>query len=405
MSSRDILTKDQEDLLKKIYYVDKVIFGRDKLYSYVRSKYPEYKISRRMIMNWLKNQQIHQLYAPTKTTKNIRHTVLKEPHKQIGIDLVDMQNYEYKNYKYILTGIDLFSKKGYAKPLKNKEQQTVTKAMDELIKKEIKYVGSVRSDQGSEFINETFINMLNKNNIKSVLSLPGKPQSNGNIERFNKTLKKALLMGMKINNNNDWVTIMPIIIKNYNNTIHDTTKQIPDDIDEINDEEIYANVESEIYDKVQSKNDHDDKEYDILDRVRRKLEPDEKTDRANWSTDVYTIYKKFKAKDNSISNTYYYIKKGNEKFTKKYYYNDLMKINKIDNPLDINKKYEISKLIKAVIRNGKPAYIVRWKGYKESDDTVEMRDELIKDVPKLVNKFEKDNNVKWMKNYVIQDTS
>lgn len=403
MSSRNILSKDQEQLLNKIYYDDKVIFGRDKLFSYVTSKYPEYKISRRMVMNWLKDQYIHQIYAPTKTTKNIKHTVLNKPHKQIGIDLIDMQNYEYKDFKYILTAIDLFSKKAYAKPLKNKEQNTVTKAMEELIKDEIHYVGSIRSDQGSEFINDMFINMLNKYDIKSVLSLPGKPQSNGNIERFNKTIKRALLMGLKINNNKDWVTILPIIINNYNNTIHDTTKQIPDDIDHIDDDEIYENVKNEIYDKVQSKNDHDDKEFDIMDKVRRKLEPDEKTDRANWSDDIYTIYKKFKSKDNSISNTYYYIRKGNEKFTKKYYYNDLMKVTKVENPITENDKYEISKLIKAVLRDKQPAYIVRWKGYKQSDDTVEFRDDLLNDVPKLVHKFERDKNVKWYKNYVSQD--
>ena len=55
----------------------------------------------------------------------------------------------------------------------------------------------------------------------------------------------------------------------------------------------------------------------------------------------------------------------------------------------------ISKLIKPVIHNKKPAYLVRWKYYRASDDTIEPRDQLLEDVPKLVRKFEKDHNVKW----------
>ena len=41
----------------------------------------------------------------------------------MAIDLINMENYMYDNYKYILTGIDLFSKKSYAIPLEDKTQK------------------------------------------------------------------------------------------------------------------------------------------------------------------------------------------------------------------------------------------------------------------------------------------
>ena len=56
-------------------------------------------------------------------------------------------------------------------------------------------------------------------------------------------------------------------------------------------------------------------------------------------------------------------------------------------------KFVISKLIKPVIQDNREYYEVQWKGYREK--TLEPRDILLKDVPKMVNQFEKKNNIKF----------
>src|SRR5271170_3690141 len=117
MTSRMTLSKKQSDLLNKLYYDDGFLFGRDRLYRYLLEYHPDADISRRQVMAFLQQQELHQLYAPTKTTVDIQHTVLKRPHSQIGIDLIDMSNRQYNNFKWILTAIDLFSKLAYAVPL------------------------------------------------------------------------------------------------------------------------------------------------------------------------------------------------------------------------------------------------------------------------------------------------
>ncbi len=53
-------------------------------------------------------------------------------------------------------------------------------------------IKAIRSDNGSEFINKNFVEFLDKNNIKQVLSEPGKPQSNGMIERANASMKEII---------------------------------------------------------------------------------------------------------------------------------------------------------------------------------------------------------------------
>jgi len=235
---KNLLSAEQEDILYDLYYNKSFTFGRDRLYKYLQEHYPKEKISRRMVYNWLAKQELHQRFQQSNKTKDIQHTVLEDPHKQIGIDLVDMQNYEYDGYKYILTAIDLFSKKAYAIALRDKEAKTVTKAMEILIKNEIHYVSSIRSDNGSEFIAQDFKDLLDKYEIKQVLSLAGKPQSNGQIENFNKTLKRALIIGMKINKNGDWVSLLPRVVNNFNESIHYTTKRKPNDLDIEDDEDI-----------------------------------------------------------------------------------------------------------------------------------------------------------------------
>lgn len=393
---RDSLSADQEALLYKLYYEDHYTFGRDRLYKYIQANYPDSFISRRMVAQWLAKQQVHQLFTQTKTTKDIQHTVLKQPHTQIGIDLVDMQNDEFKGFKYILTCIDLFSKKAYVAALPNKEEPTVTKAMEQLIKNEIHYVTSIRSDRGTEFINDKFIKMLEKYGIKSVLSLAGKPQSNGNIERFNKTLKRLLNMSMKVLGTKDWPSVLHVIVENYNNTVHVTTNKTPNYLDEeIGNKKVLKVAENKIRKKVQSKNENNIPKFKIGDKVRRKLSPDEQgRGGENWSTELYTIYRVLKPRT-PYSSTAYLIQDKDEKYDKKYYNNDLLFIPAVQNKINQPKRYTVLRLIRPVTHNKEPAYVVKWKGYGDKDNTIEPRDQLLVDVPKMVHAFEQKNSVVW----------
>jgi hypothetical protein len=61
--------------------------------------------------------------------------------------------------------------------------------------------------------------------------------------------------------------------------------------------------------------------------------------------------------------------------------------------------FKVSKIVQPMIKNNEPHYEVAWKGYrKKSDNTVEPRDQLLKDIPKMVRSFEKQKNVKFYQN-------
>jgi hypothetical protein len=384
------LSKVQIETLQKVFYEDGFIFGRDKLFKYFESKYPDLKLSRRQIADWLSLQEINQLHQQHEKPKDIKSTILSKPHLQIGIDLIDLQNFEKNGYKYLLNAVDLFSRKIYSEPLKNKEEKTVLTAFKKIVKK-VPNIKSTRSDRGSEFIAKIFTDYLQKENIHQVLSKAHTPQSNGGIERANQTIKRLIHKNIEMKNDFDWVKKIGSITDNMNNTIIDKINKTPNQIEkEYDDNDLEALEKTQELDKKKKKSIGTQK-YIIGDNVRI-YQPSEKMKSRNWSEDVYKVKKIFKPKTEYGIFEY----KLNE-FNQRFKTEDLLKIPKqTQNQIEKLELYEISKIVKPVVRNNSEHYEVAWKNY-QGKNTLEPLDELIKDIPKMINLYNKRNNVIWKK--------
>ena len=59
------LDSKQLDILNKEFIVNNNLFGRDKLYQIIKSKYEDTAPSRRQIAEWLALQEVNQLYHPS----------------------------------------------------------------------------------------------------------------------------------------------------------------------------------------------------------------------------------------------------------------------------------------------------------------------------------------------------
>ncbi len=395
------MSAEVERQLYDLYYVKKMLFGRDKLWKYAVSQ--GIKVSRRAVMEWLREQMIHQLYQNSNKTKNITRTVLNKPHSQIAIDLIDMSNNEFNKKKYILTAYDLFSKKAYARALPNKTGKVVSNAMQDIIKKDMKdKPSSIRSDNGSEFIGVEFKKLLQKNKIKQVLSLPSKPQSNGGIERLNKTIKALLRKTMKLEQSNDWPKYLPQIIKGYNSVPHAITKQVPDELDKGNADNV-NNAYSKIKKNAMNKRQSTKIILNVGDKVRIKLEEEDPVKFNTgeiWSKKLYKIVKITKPRSIMRSPTFQ-IADGNKILSKIFYVNDLLYIPRVRNAIDEPQKYEVLRLVRPLYHNKVPSYEVRWKHYTSADNTIEPRSTLLKEIPKTVRAYEKKYNVVFGKNSIV----
>ena len=84
-----------------------------------------------------------------------------------GVDLADMQSLSRKNKgsKYLLCGIDLFSKCAFVVSLKDKKGISLANAFDKIIKQSKRKPNNIWVDQGSDFYNNNFRKWLSDNNI------------------------------------------------------------------------------------------------------------------------------------------------------------------------------------------------------------------------------------------------
>ena len=240
--------------------------------------------------------------------------------------------------------------------------------------------------------------------------MPGKPQSNGSIERFNGTLKGLIRKALTYEQSDDWVKMLPKLVENYNNSKHSTTRKTPNEIEKLHAvtkktakiRKELDTVSSNIKKRVTNKNEVDGAKFYAGDRVRIKLLPNEK-DRGGqtFTSDIFNIEKAIIPKV-AYSAPYYFIKGKNKK---RYYNNDLLKVVAVENKVNQPKKYEISKIVKPLYHKGKPHLEVFWKGYKQSDNTYEPLKNIIRDAPRLYKAYVKKNNLVWydhLKKFTMQ---
>ena len=79
------------------------------------------------------------------------------------------------------------------------------------------FPGSIQTDNGTSYTGKEFKEMCQKYNIKHITSLPYRPQSNGLVERNNKTIRNALqsyFMGYK----ETWDLYLALIVFSMNDT-------------------------------------------------------------------------------------------------------------------------------------------------------------------------------------------
>jgi len=244
---------------------------------------------------------------PLRPTKSLISDYAKELHKNIdndftrrkvivfdiddiwGADLVDMSGYskENRDYKYILTVIDVFSKYAWAIPLKYKNSKSVLDAFKQIFKESKRKPIRLWIDQGGEFYNKEFETFMKKNNI-SMYSTYGE-HKNSVIERFNKTIKNTMWKIFTSQMTFNYVDeILETILNDYNTeNIHNTIKMTPENASKKeNRDTVYNNVYK------QSNINQYNPKFKIGDwvRISRLKGNFEKGYLPNWSREIFKIY-------------------------------------------------------------------------------------------------------------------
>ena len=204
--------------------------GRDDLFKKVRSRgYLIHASSCQEFLNSLRGYQLHKQVKPTTQDR------IFTPSRPLQLLIADTTTIDpFNGFSMLLNVVDAFSKKAWSVPIKKQNAKSIetalTKILDEIIKETNVTPSRIQFDNGSEFKNETIKKLLEAKNIKMSFSSSYNFKSQGMVERFHQTLKRKLYIYMTANNTKNWVEVLPVIIKNYNNTVHTTTGRTPDEV-------------------------------------------------------------------------------------------------------------------------------------------------------------------------------
>ena len=155
--------------------------------------------------------------------------------------MIDYKTSNKKGFRYIFIVIDNFSKYLWTIPLKNKYSQTITNEFSNILTKSKRKPLKVESDRGTEFYNSVFQNLLKTKNIQHYSRFTDKGPSIA--ERVIRTVRNLLKKPVFEKGKADWLSELPSVIKQYNITIHHSTKMTPDQASKkVNEKEVFSNL-------------------------------------------------------------------------------------------------------------------------------------------------------------------
>lgn len=209
-----------EETLRTIYYDPNhpAAFGSvSRLYQAARNVVPSITLA--FVKQWILGQNVYTLHAPLNRRFPRRKTLAPGLYYQMQMDLVDLSNIKNKNngFTFLLTAIDVFSRKAFVVPLKSKRGSDVRDAIANIFTNypPPKYV---QTDSGKEFYNHTVMRYLKQLNIR--LFSTSSDTKCALVERFNRTLKQKMFKYFTANQTVRYVPVLQQMVSAYNNRPH-----------------------------------------------------------------------------------------------------------------------------------------------------------------------------------------
>lgn len=286
-----------------------------------------------------------------------RKVVLRGINDLIQFDLADLSLLSQKNggVKYLLVGINCFSKKGFAIPMKNKLAATTAAAAEKILNQSRTNFRLAHTDQGSEFAGD-FKRLLQRRNIRHYFTWTKTKASI--CERFIRTLKTNILRDCAMRGSERYVDDLTRILREYNSKKHRTIKMAPNEVNARNEQLLLNTVYN--YDRpiVRTK-------FAVGDRVRVSNQKGvfDKSYWANWSPQLYVI----KAVNRKYPPTYRLTTAdGLHDILGTYYESELQKTKQAD-----------VYIVDHIVRRRGNRVLVKWLGYPSSHNSWELATNIV----------------------------
>jgi len=302
----------------------------------------------RVVTDYLAGQDAYTLHKPRRIRFPRRKTYSKGIADLYQIDLVDLSSISPFNdgSRYLLTCIDVFTKRAWAVPVRTKFARDVVEAFERIIAE--RTCNMVQSDKGTEFLNSTFQSMLRRHNIKFYTS-ENEDLKAAVVERFNRTLKTKMFRYFTYAKTRRYVDVLDDLLHSYNNTYHRSIGMAPVEVGPHNEDIVRARLYPLKTATYKWK-------YDVGDRVRIAMQRRafRKGYLGDWSEEIFEIVSRL----STTPVTYTLRDLAGELIKGRFYEPELQKVLKSD-----DERFDVDRILKTRKRNGKIQYLVSWKGY------------------------------------------
>ena len=326
--------------------------GLDKLYRAVKNQFPS--VTRKEIQKWAENNLSYSLHKPSRRTLKRNKVYAPEIDSLWEADLAFVQDVAKENDRmnYLLVVIDVFSKYVWVRPMKNKTARSLLEAFDSILS-EGRKPEKLRTDKGTEFLNESFQQYLKKKNIH-FYTANNEPKASV-VERVNRTLKSKLYRYFTAVNSLLYIDVLQDLVDSYNNTYHRSIGRAPATVSLLN----VGTVRRKLYGEITSTTPKKFK-FCVGDHVRLSLRKRlfKNGYKMNWTEEIFEITRQL-----SGTPVVYTVQDLLERPIEGTFYEE--ELQKVKRP-DI---FRIEKVSKKRTKNKKTEYLVRLSGYGPDFDS------------------------------------
>ena len=200
--------------------------GRRRTLGTVRSRF-FWPLIKRDIVRWCTEcQECQQVKPGPRYKAKLQQEPVAGRFERVAIDIMGELPLTVNGNKYILVISDYFTKwtQAFALP-----DQTAFTVADTLVTKCFNLFGMpswIHSDQGSNFESQLFEELCAILDVRKTRTTPYHPQSDGMVERFNRTCQQMLKVFVN-ENRSDWDDHLPHVMMAYRSTPHESTGLSP----------------------------------------------------------------------------------------------------------------------------------------------------------------------------------
>ena len=307
--------------------------------------------TKQSVKHWLRHQDAYTLHKPIRLRFPRRRTIVSGIREQFQCDLIDTQKLKRENdgYSYILTCIDVFSKKAFVRAIKNKTSTQVIPALESIFA--ISKPRRLQTDKGGEFLSRAVQRYLQDEGIKHFTS-QNETIKASIVERFQRTFQEKLWRFFTKTNSFRYLEVLEKLEKAYNESYHRSIKRRPIDVNIKNQEEVWQDLYGKTI--IQKKKPSLKPGYRVrISKLRGRFQ---KSFTESWSHELFTVSRVL----NTNPITYVIKADDGEEIKGSFYAEELQQVGE-------KNTYTIENIVREKKgKGGKRLCLVKWFGYPSS---------------------------------------